>query len=325
MLIVKIVVFTILALVVLFVLSQMVIIVQQGEVKVVESFGKYVKTLEPGLHFLIPILYTVRRRVSLKQTPLEIEPQSVITRDNVMVEIDEAIKYHVTDARAFVYDNEDSVTSMIQDCQSNLRGIIGKMELNEVLNGTEEINLNLYNSVKDITSSYGLSIDRINIGEISVSNEIVNSMNKLITASRDKESLITISEGKKQSVILESEAKSSEMQIDAEARARQTKIDADARAERTRIDAAAEADKIAKITEAETARIKAINQAIADSNITDEMISYLGIEAFKSVVESPTNTVVLSSNMTELGNIPAMKTLLETSNSSQTTKNMESK
>jgi regulator of protease activity HflC (stomatin/prohibitin superfamily) len=213
----------------------------------------------------------------------------------------------VTDARAFVYDNEDSVTSMIQDCQSNLRGIIGKMELNEVLNGTEEINVNLYESVKDITAGYGLSIDRINIGEISVSNEIVNSMNKLITASRDKESLITISEGKKQSVILESEAKSSEMQIDAEARARQTKIDADARAERTRIDAAAEADRIAKLTEAETARIREINKAIAESNLTDEMIAYLGIEAFKHVVENNGNTVIMPSNLTELGNVPAIK------------------
>ena len=213
----------------------------------------------------------------------------------------------MTDARAFVYDNEDSVTSMIQDCQSNLRGIIGKMELNEVLNGTEEINVNLYESVKDITAGYGLSIDRINIGEISVSNEIVNSMNKLITASRDKESLITISEGKKQSVILESEAKSSEMQIDAEARARQTKIDADARAERTRIDAAAEADRIAKLTEAETARIREINKAIAESNLTDEMIAYLGIEAFKHVVENNGNTVIMPSNLTELGNVPAIK------------------
>ncbi len=85
------------------------------------------KILEPGLHFLIPVLYTVRERVSLKQIPLEIEPQSAITKDNVMVEIDEAIKYHVTDVRAFVYDNENSVVSMIQDAQSNLRGIIGKM------------------------------------------------------------------------------------------------------------------------------------------------------------------------------------------------------
>jgi regulator of protease activity HflC (stomatin/prohibitin superfamily) len=188
------------------------------------------------------------------------------------------------------------------------------MELNEVLNGTEEINVNLYESVKDITAGYGLSIDRINIGEISVSNEIINSMNKLITASRDKESLITISEGKKQSVILESEAKSSEMQIDAEARARQTKIDADARAERTKIDAAAEAERIEKITEAETSRIREINKAIAESNLTDEMIAYLGIEAFKHVVENNGNTVIMPSNLTELGNVPAIKEIWKQTN-----------
>lgn len=172
-----------------------VVIVRQGEVKVIESFGKYVKTIDPGLHFLIPILYTVKESISLKQIPLEIDPQRAITKDNVMVEIDEAIKYHVTDVRAFVYDNENSVVSMIQDAQSNLRGIIGKMELNEVLNGTEEINASLFASIKDITAGYGLAIDRINIGEIQVSNQIVESMNKLITASRDKESMITRAEG----------------------------------------------------------------------------------------------------------------------------------
>lgn len=286
-----------------------IVIVQQGEVKVIESFGKYVKTLEPGLHFMIPLLYNVRTKVSLKQTPLEIESQSVITKDNVMVEIDEAIKYHVTDVKAFVYDNENSVVSMIQDCQSNLRGIIGKMDLNEVLNGTEEINNSLFMSVKDITAGYGLSIDRINIGEIYVSEEIEASMNKLITASRDKESSITIAEGKKQSLILESEAKASEMQIDAEARAKQTKIDAEARAERIRIEAEAEANRIKLITEAEKAQIKEINKSIAESNINDQMIAYLGIEAFKKVVESDTNTVIMPSNMTELGNIPVVKEL----------------
>lgn len=298
----------VLALLILVIL-QTVVIVEQGEVKVVESFGKYVKALEPGLHFLIPVLYTVKRRVSLKQIPIQIDPQSVITKDNVIVEIDEAIKYHVTDVRAFVYDNQDSVTSMIQDCQSNLRGIIGKMDLNEVLNGTEEINISLYESVKDITAGYGLSIDRINIGEISVSDEIVNSMNKLITASRDKESLITISEGKKQSVILDSEAKASEMEIDAMARAKQTKIDADARAERIAIDAKAEAQKVTILTQAETFRIQQINQAIEQSALTPEMLQYLGIEAFKHVVTNNHNTVILPSNLTELGNVPVAKTL----------------
>lgn len=309
--IVLIAVVVIIAIIVITLLLNMIIIVEQGEVKVVESFGKYVHNLEPGLHFLVPILYNVKRRVSLKQIPIQIPPQSVITKDNVIVEIDEAIKYHVTDVRAFVYDNQDSVTSMIQDCQSNLRGIIGKMDLNEVLNGTEEINVALYESVKDITAGYGLSIDRINIGEISVSAEIVNSMNKLITASRDKESQITISEGKKQSVILDSEAKASEMQIDADARSNQTKIDAKARAERTAIDAKAEADRIAVVTAAEKQRILDLNKAIDESQLTPEMLQYLGIEAFKHVVENNHNTVIMPTNLTELGNIPAMKQLWE--------------
>ena len=309
MFVARIVIFVLIFALLIWLLTSTAVIVHQGEVKVVESFGKFVRTLEPGLHFLIPIVYTVRQRVSLKQVPLEIPPQSAITRDNVIVQIDEAIKYHVTDVRAFVYDNEDAVTAMIQDAQSNLRGIIGKMDLNEVLNGTEEINVALFESIKDITAGYGLAIDRINIGEILVSDEIINSMNKLITASRDKESMITLSEGRKHSLILDSEAKSSEMQIDAEARSKQTKIDAEARADRTRIDAAAEAEKIRVITEAEQLRIKALNQAIKESELTPEVLQYLGLEAFKEVANSETNTVIIPSNMTDLANVPVMKQL----------------
>lgn len=315
MFVARIVIFVLIFALLIWLLTSTAVIVHQGEVKVVESFGKFVRTLEPGLHFLIPIVYTVRQRVSLKQVPLEIPPQSAITRDNVIVQIDEAIKYHVTDVRAFVYDNEDAVTAMIQDAQSNLRGIIGKMDLNEVLNGTEEINVALFESIKDITAGYGLAIDRINIGEILVSDEIINSMNKLITASRDKESMITLSEGRKQSLILDSEAKSSEMQIDAEARSKQTKIDAEARAERTRIDAAAEAEKIRVITEAEQLRIKALNQAIKESELTPEVLQYLGLEAFKEVANSETNTVIIPSNMTDLANVPVMKQLWEKTSS----------
>lgn len=315
MFVARIVIFVLIFALLIWLLTSTAVIVHQGEVKVVESFGKFVRTLEPGLHFLIPIVYTVRQRVSLKQVPLEIPPQSAITRDNVIVQIDEAIKYHVTDVRAFVYDNEDAVTAMIQDAQSNLRGIIGKMDLNEVLNGTEEINVALFESIKDITAGYGLAIDRINIGEILVSDEIINSMNKLITASRDKESMITLSEGRKHSLILDSEAKSSEMQIDAEARSKQTKIDAEARAERTRIDAAAEAEKIRVITEAEQLRIKALNQSIKESELTPEVLQYLGLEAFKEVANSETNTVIIPSNMTDLANVPVMKQLWEKTSS----------
>ncbi len=315
MIIIQIILVIFVLVVLIWLIASTAVIVRQGEVKVVESFGKYVRTLEPGLHFLVPILYTVRERVSLKQIPLEIEPQSAITKDNVIVQIDEAIKYHVTDVRAFVYENENSVISMIQDAQSNLRGIIGKMDLNEVLNGTEEINVALFTSIKDITAGYGLAIDRINIGEIKVSQEIIESMNKLITASRDKESMITRAQGEKSSSVLSAEAKASQMRIDAQARAEQTQIDAEARAKRVRIDAEAEAERIAKITEAERKRILAINEAIKESQLDERSLSYLGIEAFKDVVNSNTNTVILPSNMTELGNIPVVKQLWENAQS----------
>ena len=315
MIIIQIILVILVLVILIWLIASTAVIVRQGEVKVVESFGKYVRTLEPGLHFLVPILYTVRERVSLKQIPLEIEPQSAITKDNVIVQIDEAIKYHVTDVRAFVYENENSVVSMIQDAQSNLRGIIGKMDLNEVLNGTEEINVALFTSIKDITAGYGLAIDRINIGEIKVSQEIIESMNKLITASRDKESMITRAQGEKSSSVLSAEAKASQMTIDAEARAEQTQIDAEARAKRVRIDAEAEAERIAKITEAERKRILAINEAIKESQLDERSLSYLGIEAFRDVVNSNTNTVILPSNMTELGNIPVVKQLWENATS----------
>lgn len=311
MMIFRAILFVLVLVLAIWLLTSTAVVVRQGEVKVVESFGKYVKTLEPGLHFLVPILYTVREKVSLKQIPLEIDPQSAITKDNVIVQIDEAIKYHVTDVRAFVYDNENSVVSMIQDAQSNLRGIIGKMDLNEVLNGTEEINEALFASIKDITAGYGLAIDRINIGEIQVSQEIVESMNKLITASRDKESMITRAEGEKSSAVLKAEAHASQMTIDAQARAEQTQIDAEARAKRTRIDAEAEADRISRITEAERQRITALNEAIKSSQLNDEVLSYLGIQAFKDVVNSDANTIILPSNMTEVGNIPLAKQLWE--------------
>ena len=315
MIIIQIILVIFVLVILIWLIASTAVIVRQGEVKVVESFGKYVRTLEPGLHFLVPILYTVRERVSLKQIPLEIEPQSAITKDNVIVQIDEAIKYHVTDVRAFVYENENSVISMIQDAQSNLRGIIGKMDLNEVLNGTEEINVALFTSIKDITAGYGLAIDRINIGEIKVSQEIIESMNKLITASRDKESMITRAQGEKSSSVLSAETKASQMTIDAQARAEQTQIDAEARAKRVRIDAEAEAERIAKITEAERKRILAINEAIKESQLDERSLSYLGIEAFKDVVNSNTNTVILPSNMTELGNIPVVKQLWENAQS----------
>ncbi|GEP20047.1 SPFH domain-containing protein [Pediococcus argentinicus] len=275
----------------IYILFHSFVIVHSGGVKVLERFGNYVQTLQPGLHLVIPVIYSVRETVSLRQTPLQIPPFQVITKENATVEIDVSLKYHVTDVEKYVYKNENSERSVVLDCQSNLRGIIGNKELNEVLNGTEAINADLFDSIKDITNGYGVAVDRINIGQLKANSEVQAAMDKLLTANRNKEATITSAEAQKESVRLEAEGQASQVEIAARA----------------------EANRIAKIAAAESNRIQTINNAVKESGLDDKMLQYLGLQEFGKLADGPSNTVIVPSNMTDLGNIPAAKKLWEAS------------
>ena len=242
----------------IYILFHSFVIVHSGGVKVLERFGNYVQTLQPGLHLVIPVIYSVRETVSLQQTPLQIPPFQVITKENATVEIDVSLKYHVTDVEKYVYKNENSERSVVLDCQSNLRGIIGNKELNEVLNGTEAINADLFDSIKDITNGYGVAVDRINICQLKANSEVQAAMDKLLTANRNKEATITSAEAQKESVRLEAEGQASQVEIAARA----------------------EANRIAKIAAAESNRIQTINNAVKESGLDDKMLQYLGLQEF---------------------------------------------
>lgn len=292
-------VITVLVLIVLIAaILSMVVIVHSGEVKVMERFGNYVKSLQPGLHIVFPVVYRVRQTVSLRQTPLQMKPFEVITKENAMIKAEVSLKYHVSDVEAYVYKNENSEESVILDCQSILRGIIGGMDLNDVLNGTNTINNNLFKEVRDISENYGVVVDRINIGEITPSTEVQESMNKLITASRNKEAMITEAEGQKQQTIAVAQGRAQQIEIDAKAQAQQVKIAAEA-----------EANRITTVATAQAKQIGLVNQSINDSELNDRLIQYLGIQAVKNLADGQNNTVVLPSNLTDLANIPVTKTL----------------
>ena len=149
--------------IVIAILFTSVAIIHTGEVGIVERLGKYVATLEPGFHVVPPFIYRITEIVNMKQIPLKVDEQEVITKDNVVVRISETLKYHITDVNAYVYQNKDSVLSMVQDTRANLRGIIGNMDLNDVLNGTETINQTLFQQIAETTAGYGLNVDRVNI------------------------------------------------------------------------------------------------------------------------------------------------------------------
>lgn len=138
--------------IVIAILFTSVAIIHTGEVGIVERLGKYVATLEPGFHVVPPFIYRITEIVNMKQIPLKVDEQEVITKDNVVVRISETLKYHITDVNAYVYQNKDSVLSMVQDTRANLRGIIGNMDLNDVLNGTETINQTLFQQIAETTA-----------------------------------------------------------------------------------------------------------------------------------------------------------------------------
>lgn len=274
-------------------------IIHTGEVGIVERLGVYVKTLKPGLHAVVPILYRITQVVNLKQIPMQIHEQEVITKDNVVVRVSETLKYHITDVDAFVYKNKDSVESMIQDTRAQLRGIIGNMDLNEVLNGTEQINHALFEQLGDITAGYGLNVDRVNIDSIEVDQDIQESMNKLLRASREKEANIMQADGLKQAAIAKAEGQKQSSILESEGRKQTQILEAQGRAESQRLLAQASRDQI-----------NYINAALKENAPT--YLQYRNIEALEALANSDTNTVVMPNQAIDsLGQLPAIKTLLK--------------
>ncbi|KRK11143.1 membrane protease family stomatin prohibitin-like protein [Ligilactobacillus pobuzihii E100301 = KCTC 13174] len=196
-------------------------------------FGKYKHTVESGLHFYIPFVQGIRT-VSLAMQPIELPHYSIITKDNAEVSTSVTLNYHVTDSMKYEYNNTDSVESMAQLVRGHLRDIIGRMELNDALGSTARINADLASAIGDLTNTYGINVDRINIDELLPSDEIQRAMDKQLTADRERIAAIAQAQGEAESIRLTNEAQNNALMATASAQAQATKTRADA--ERYRID-----------------------------------------------------------------------------------------
>ncbi|WP_261806246.1 SPFH domain-containing protein [Lapidilactobacillus luobeiensis] len=272
-------------------------IIHTGEVGIVERLGVYVRTLQPGFHMVMPIIYRITEVVNMKQIPMRVAEQEVITKDNVVVKISETLKYHITDVNAYVYKNKDSVTSMVQDTRAALRGIIGNMDLNDVLNGTEAINRSLFEQLSEVTAGYGLNVDRANIDSVEVDQEIQESMNKLLRASREKEANIMQADGLKQAAIAKAEGGKQSAILEAEGNKQTQILEAEGRAQSQRL-----------LYESIRDQINSVNEALTkDSNA---YLQYKNLEAMEKLAEGQNNTIVMpSASLDRLGDIPAAKKL----------------
>ncbi|UQS87225.1 SPFH/Band 7/PHB domain protein [Nicoliella spurrieriana] len=208
-------------------------IVKQNCEGLIETLGKYSRTVQSGLNLYIPIFQKVVT-VSLAMKPLSLSKYSIITKDNAEVSASVTLNYHVTNSVKYQYENTDSVESMSQLVRGHLRDIVGRMDLNEVLGSTAKINQDLAEAIGDLTNTYGINVDRINIDELTPSTSIQEAMDKQLTADRERRAEISKAEGDAQSIQLRTKAQNEALIATANANAKATKIRADA--EKYRID-----------------------------------------------------------------------------------------
>jgi regulator of protease activity HflC (stomatin/prohibitin superfamily) len=194
-------------LVILFVvtLAKSVTIIHQAEKGLIERFGRYKETLEPGLRFIIPFMDRLAARVDMRETVLDVEPQAVITKDNVGVTVDAVVYYYCTDAKAVRYEVANFYIAVSKLAQTNLRNLVGDMTLDETLASRERINSSLRVTLDEATDKWGVKVTRVEVKAIEPPKDITDAMSKQMKAEREKRAVILEAEAYKQKQILTAE------------------------------------------------------------------------------------------------------------------------
>jgi len=186
-------------------LRKAIIVIHQAEKGLVERFGRYKETLEPGLRVVVPFVDSLRARIDMRESVLDIEPQGVITEDNVGVTVDAVVYYYVTDAKAVQYEVSNFFVAVSKLAQTNLRNLVGDMTLDETLASRERINTALRDTLDEATDKWGVKVTRVEVKEILPPKDITDSMSKQMKAEREKRATILEAEGYRQRQILMAE------------------------------------------------------------------------------------------------------------------------
>ncbi|WEV51874.1 SPFH domain-containing protein [Lactobacillus sp. ESL0731] len=256
-------------------------VVPQNNEGLIETLGKYSKTVKAGFVFIIPFIQKMRR-VSLAMFPAEISKYSIITKDNAEITTSLTLNYLVTDSYKYFYNNTDSVKSMVELIREHLRDIIGRMDLNEALGSTSKINTQLAEAIGDLTDIYGIRVVRVNIDELLPSPEIQKAMDKQLTADREKIAAIEKAEGEAKNIELTTKAKNDALIATAKANAQAIKTKADA----------------------EAYRINQLQASLADAS--EGYFRNQSLDSFNKLAAGPDNLIVVNKDeITNLGNLPA--------------------
>ena len=274
-------------------------IVPQGREFTVERFGRYVRTLRPGISILTPFVETVRARINMMEQVLDVPRQEVITKDNVTVQVDAIVFIQVMDAASAAYRITNLDYAITQLSMTNLRTVVGNMELDEVLSQRDQINSRLLAVIDEATSPWGVKVARIEIKDLLPPPDLTNAMARQMKAERERRAVITEADGEKQAAIARAEGAKQAAILEAEGRREAAFRDSEAR-ERS--------------AEAEAEATRMVSEAIAkgDVNAINYFIAQRYVDAFAKLAESPQQrTVIVPAEMSSMiGSIAGIAELL---------------
>lgn len=265
--------------------------VPQGYEYTVERFGRYTQTLSPGFHLIIPFVDRIGAKVSMMETVMQVPSQDVITRDNAAVTVDGIVFYQVLDASKSAYEVANLELAILNLTMTNIRTVMGSMDLDELLSHREVINARLLNVVDEATGPWGTKVTRIEIKDIRPPRDLVDSMARQMKAEREKRALILESEGERQAAILTAEGDKQGRILKAEGLKQSMILEAEARKEAAELDAKAR-ERLAQAEARATAEVSAAVSS-GSTQALNYFVALKYVEAFKGLAESSNQKLVL--------------------------------
>ena len=283
----------VLLVVVVIVMISCVNVVPQAHAYVVERLGGYKETWGVGLHFKVPILDRVAKRVSLKEQVVDFPPQPVITKDNVTMRIDTVIFYQITDPKLFAYGVDNPIVAIENLTATTLRNIIGDLELDETLTSRETINTKMRASLDSATDPWGIKVNRVELKNIIPPAEIQDAMERQMKAEREKRESILRSQGEKESAILVAQGKKEAAILDAEAEKQAAILRAEAKRESMIREAEGQAEAIKTVQQASADGIRMLN----DAQASKEVLQLKSLEAFSKAADGKATKIIIPSEI----------------------------
>ena len=268
-------------------------VVPQARAYVIERLGLYQGTWEPGLHFKVPVIDRVAKRVNLKEQVVDFPPQPVITKDNVTMRIDTVVFYQITDSKSYTYNVENPIMAIENLTATTLRNIIGDMELDETLTSREVINTRMRASLDEATDPWGIKVNRVELKNIIPPAAIQDAMEKQMKAERERREAILKAEGEKRSTILVAEGKKQSAILDAEAEKQAAILHAEAQKERMIKEAEGQAQAVLKVQQATAEGLRMIKEAGADESV----LTLKSLEALTKVADGKATKIIIPSEI----------------------------